>query len=444
MMNKKKYAFLITVILNISFLIIFENIALCREIKITISKKLDRKIRVAILPFFAKKYDNSDILTARELYSTIKFDIKNSGYFELWPQKTKFTDKILKKGKNIDSADYDFWFEHTTELVIKGYYDIQGTEVFIKFVCFDIAAQSVILSEQIVSARKNLRTAAHSLCGKLIKLFSGARPPITNTSIAYVKEVNGIKNIFITDYDGQNARQLTFNSNLTINPAWHNTSLFYVSYKENGYPFVFMRDLTSANIKKISARPGLNAFPAVSPDGKKIALTLSFNGNPEIYILNIDGSILKRVTYNPATDTSPAWAPESNRIAFVSDRTGTPQIYTVDYRTGTPKRVSYRGSYNTSPDWCPTKKSSLIVYTSLYGKNSELYLLDVNNGNIKRLTTTLESEESPSWAPDGIHISYTLTQNFKSDIYFMDVRDSIAVQITDEENNCTSSTWGPN
>ena len=442
---KKTYSLLIT-ILTISLSLLFQDISFGKQIEITISKKLDRKIRITILPFFSKNPDHSDILTARELYSVIKFDIKHAGYFEMWPEKEKLTEKVLDRGRNVQDIDYDFWFEHTTELVVKGSYDIQATNIVITFICFDIATRSIMLSEQVTCARNALRENTHSLCANLIKQFSAGRPTITNTSIAYVKETNGIKNIFIADYDGQNNRQLTPYSDLTINPAWNNnkTSLFYVSYIQNGYPFVFNHNLSTGQVEKISARPGLNAFPAVSPDGKKIALTLSFNGNPEIYVLNIDGSILKRVTYHPATDTSPTWAPDSNRLAFVSDRTGTPQIYVVDYRYEKIKRVSYRGSYNTSPDWCPFKNSSLIVYSSLYGKNSELYLLDVNNGNIKRLTTTLESEESPSWAPDGIHISYTLTQNFKSDIYFMDVRDSIAVQITDEDDNCTSSAWGPN
>jgi len=445
-MSGKKSSYIIITILTIFLSLSLQNFSSGKEIEITISKKLDRKIRVTILPFFSHNQENSDILTARELYSVIKFDIKHSGYFELWPKKEKLTEKTLNRGKNSQDINYDFWFEQTTELVIKGSYDIKGTNVSIKFVCFDIATRSIILSEYITCARNDLRRTTHSICANLIEQFSGGRPSITTTSIAYVKETNGIKNVFTCDYDGQNTQQISNYPDLTINPTWNNskTSLLYVSYKDNGYPFVFRHNLSSNRVTRISAKPGLNAFPAVSPDGQKIALTLSFNGNPEIYILNIDGSILKRLTYHSATDTSPTWAPDSNKLAFVSDRTGTPQIYVVDYRYENPKRVSYRGSYNTSPDWCPVKNSSLIVYSSLYGKNSELYLLDVTNGNIKRLTTTLESEESPAWAPDGIHVSYTLTQNFKSDIYFMDVRDSIAVQITDEDHNCTSSAWGPN
>ena len=45
-----------------------------------------------------------------------------------------------------------------------------------------------------------------------------------------------------------------------------------------------------------SARPGLNMGAALSPDGSKIAATLSQDGNAEIYLLSTSGQVLKRLT----------------------------------------------------------------------------------------------------------------------------------------------------
>lgn len=413
------------------------------RVEITISKKIDRKTRVTLLPFFAKTSDSTDILLARELFSVLSFDLRHAGYFELWPEE-KLPESVLERGIQYQAMDFDFWLDYATEIVIKGSYNISGSSVTIEMYCYDMATRSTLFARTVSGERSELRYLAHKISGAFIESLSGGRPSITTSKISYVVRKGVNSEIYVMDYDGQNPKQVTFENSLAINPEWlHDSSGFlYVSYR-NGYPLLYLKNLTSSNIKLVSGKPGLNVHPAVSPDGKKIALTMSFNGNPEIYIIDLNGEILQRVTYDPAVDSSPTWAPDSRRLAFVSDRSGTPQIYVADYLADTVKRVTYRGTYNTSPSWNPIANSPLIVYTSMYGKNTELYLVDINTGDTRRLTTTLESEEDPSWAPDGIHISYTLTQNYRSFIYFMDVRDCIPICLTETETDSRASSWGP-
>ncbi len=413
------------------------------QVEITISKKIDRKTRVTLLPFFAKDADSSDLLLARELFSVLNFDIRHAGYFELWPKET-LPEKVLERGKQYRAMDFDFWINYATEMIVKGTYSVSGSTVTIELYCYDMANRSTLFAKTVSGNKSDLRSLTHSICGAFIEKLSGGRPSMATSKIAYTVKSGATSTLFTMDYDGQNPRQITFDKSLTLNPEWLNdaSGLLYVSYR-SGYPLLYLKNLQTNNIRLISDKPGLNVTPALSPDGKKIALTMSFNGNPEIYVIDLDGNILQRVTYDEDVDSSPTWSPDNYHLAFVSDRSGTPQIYVADYRTGNIKRVSYRGTYNTSPDWNPIAGSSMIVYSSMYGKNSELYLVDINNGNTRRLTTTLESEEDPSWAPDGIHISYTLTQNYRSYIYFMDVRDGEPVRLTENDVDCRTSTWGP-
>ena len=99
----------------------------------------------------------------------------------------------------------------------------------------------------------------------------------------------------------------------------------------------------------------MNTGASWSPDGSKIAVTLSKDGNPEIYVISAgDGSVLTRITDNKAIDTSPAWSPDGASIAIVSDREGGPQIFVAPAGGGAAKRVSKNGSYNTTPAWSPS------------------------------------------------------------------------------------------
>ena len=93
----------------------------------------------------------------------------------------------------------------------------------------------------------------------------------------------------------------------------------------------------------------MNAFPAISPDGRQMLMSLSRDGNPEIYRMAVDGSSLKRITFSKAVEASPGWSPDQRQISFISDRTGSPQVYVSGADGGRARRISYTGNYSTSP-----------------------------------------------------------------------------------------------
>ena len=61
----------------------------------------------------------------------------------------------------------------------------------------------------------------------------------------------------------------------------------------------------------------MNAGPAWSPDGRKIAFASQRSGNYDIYAMDADGSNVERLTDSGAS--SPVWSPDGQRLAFVSE-----------------------------------------------------------------------------------------------------------------------------
>lgn len=432
----------------LSFTFIYSTDLFSAEVEITISKQIERKIRLTLLPFYAQATSQTEfIILAKEIYAIAEFDFNHSGFFQIWPEE-KLPEKALEQGKDFDNLNFDFWLDYGTEMVAKSQFEITGDKITIRMKVFDMASRAVIFEDAVSGPKSSLRSVVHTITGNFIEKVSG-RSSITNSRIAFVAQTGKAKNLYLMDYDGYNTVQFTFDDSINIDPSWKpdGSGIFYMSYIQT-YPFIYLKKINADKINLISGKPGLNAFPAVSPDGQKIACTLSFNGNPEIYVIDLYGNVLKRVTWSPSVENSPTWAPDNQTLAFVSDISGTgrPQIYVKNYLAGDdidPRRITFSGNYNSSPDWSPIPGSSIIVYTSLYGRNSEICIVDANTGDYRRVTTTLESEEDPSWAPDGIHVSYTLTQNYRSEIYFMDIRDAVSVKLTAFKNNCSSSAWGP-
>src|SRR5262249_44158381 len=72
--------------------------------------------------------------------------------------------------------------------------------------------------------------------------------------------------------------------------------------------------------KTLTARAGMNAFPAFSPDGKQLVFHSTRDGPKNLYIMNADGTGVRRLTEGKWTDTHAAWSPTGEWIAFAGKR----------------------------------------------------------------------------------------------------------------------------
>lgn len=99
-------------------------------------------------------------------------------------------------------------------------------------------------------------------------------------------------------------------------------------------------------------------YPALSPDGRKIAFTSDREGNAEIYVMNVDGGGIRRLTRNDGTDEYPTWSPDGQWIAFHSDREGSSrdgdfEIYVMRPNGSDVRRLTDNRFDDTSPFWSP-------------------------------------------------------------------------------------------
>ena len=170
-----------------------------------------------------------------------------------------------------------------------------------------------------------------------------------------------------------------------------------------------------------------DSFPALSPDGKKLAVTdlanIISNPRTSISVMNTDGSASKTVFLDPAGAAMGAsWSPDGKQLVFGFGAFFPPR----DVRPARLIVVSADGSDRTDltgksadepnsgfPSWSPDGKQ--IVYR-VWGKNVEgLSVINVQDKSVKTLTTGWDN--FPHWSPDGQRILFTRQVNSDFDVY---------------------------
>ncbi len=130
--------------------------------------------------------------------------------------------------------------------------------------------------------------------------------------------------------------------------------------------------------------------PALSPDGKWVAFTLTTpdltsNKNlADVWIASTNGGAAKQITTHPANDRKPAWSPDGKWIAFESTRSGSSQIWLVTPEGGEPKQLTTISTEATNAVWSPDGKMIAFV-SEVFPDNSEKPFAESDALNKKRL-----------------------------------------------------------
>jgi TolB protein len=203
---------------------------------------------------------------------------------------------------------------------------------------------------------------------------------------------------------------------------------------------VYIQDVFSGQRQKVADYSGINSAPSFSPDGKKLAMTLSKDGNTEIYVKDLTSGSLQRLTRHSGIDTEPDWSPDGLKIAFTSDRSGGPQIYEVSVNGGEAKRISFEGKYNARPTYSPDGGYMTLVQG--VDGSYRIGLLDIDTGYITTLTSA-RLDESPSFAPNGGMIIYSTMGVRGAQLAAVSTDGRIHQRLGLQVGDVREPVWGP-
>jgi Tol biopolymer transport system component len=225
-------------------------------------------------------------------------------------------------------------------------------------------------------------------------------------TIAYLKSVRGMVDVWLMRPDGSDQRQLTSDGGNKASLAWSPDGA-RVTYETGGAVFA----VPGGDGLRVRLAEG--AGLAWSPDGRRIAYV-----NAEgLWVAGADGRDPTRASTMPAG--SPSWSPDGSRIAFVGTRVypelaskfGAParqDVYTVQpdgsglRRLTGPRGEEYsplpQGGY--VPTWWPD--SSRLFFESSQrapGESATTYVMNVDGSCEGRFAQTPIQLRRPLWRP---------------------------------------------
>lgn len=163
---------------------------------------------------------------------------------------------------------------------------------------------------------------------------------------------------------------------------------------KSGNPELYVSDIDGGNLKQLTKGKDSASSPCWSPDSSKICFSSRVSGVSSLYTISANGGSPTRLPVG-SSPTEPDWSPDGKFIICTTQSRSGFQI------TLLPMEGPRRGSPETltagqDPVWAPNSRAVMIVRNNNY--RHVLALLDVPTRTVREIAAIGGSASEPTWA----------------------------------------------
>ena len=340
-----------------------------------------------------------------DLADVIRADLRRSGYFEpLDPASFVETGLTLANAPNFPQ-----WTSIGAQAVLYGSVTRRpDNRNDFGFRLYDPYRQCQLASYRFTATPEQWRRIGHKIADLVYQRMTG-EAGFFDSRVLFVSEsgtqLNRLSRLAISDQDGFNPVYLTQGDEIIMSPRFSLNDPNEITYVALGkdYSRIYLFNLSTGRRESLGEFDGQVLAPRFSNDGSKMAFSIIRGGNTDVYVMDLASRQVRRLTSDPSIDTSPSFSPDNSQIVFTSDRSGSAKLYVMRADGSGQRPISRGGGIYTAPNWSP--RGDLIAFTKQGGGRFSTGVMRPD-GTGERILTSSYFEEGPSWAPNGRYIMF--------------------------------------
>ena len=167
------------------------------------------------------------------------------------------------------------------------------------------------------------------------------------------------------------------------------------------------------------------SYPALSPDGRRVAVAGRGDGRDDIWIHEVDRPQKTRLTTHEGADTAPTWSQTGTEIVFSSGRTNKRDLYRkradrigeVELLFSNPELAQFATGWSRDGKILLCWRASEALGTE---PGDVFYLKEKGDGSGYEEVAFLETpfdERTPQLSPDGRYLAYVSDESGRLEVY---------------------------
>ena len=162
--------------------------------------------------------------------------------------------------------------------------------------------------------------------------------------------------------------------------------------------------------------PGSFGNPRLSPDGRRVAFDqVDPSGrNVDIWIHELASDAVTRLTFGPVLNSSPVWSPDGKRIAFAGNRKSSFHLLQKNADgSGSEQEITDRGATVQTLGWDWSQDGKYL----LAREGKEVWYLSLAERQMRPLLQTSGIVRNAQFSPDGRWVAYSSNETGDWEVY---------------------------
>ncbi|HSS43710.1 MAG TPA: protein kinase [Thermoanaerobaculia bacterium] len=171
-------------------------------------------------------------------------------------------------------------------------------------------------------------------------------------------------------------------------------------------------------VEPLASEPHAYEEPRVSPDGKRIAVTIR-GDNPDVWVLDLSRGASARLTFEVGEDETAVWTPDGGKVTYSADRMGYRRAvyWKPADGSGAEERLLESQTHPHVSSWSPDGRT--LVYTEYDPVFSgDIWMLTLGEKVERRVwLRTPFNERAGRFSPDGHWLAYVSNESGRDEVY---------------------------